>query len=393
MHIALYSPSWPPAQAANGIVTYVDQMRRALLDAGHDVSIVAARAAAEPDVYAVPQTLETKLRRRLAHALGRPPAVAFGPALARTLRRLHARRPIDVIEMEESFGWASHVVRLGIPTVVKLHGPAFLSLVDEELSQPFAKPRIAAEGVALHGVDFITSPSRSTLGDTIDRYGLIAQTAYIPNPIDPGKYSEWRCEAADPDLVLFVGRFDKRKGGDRVLEAFKALLGQRPQARLVFVGPDRGLSQPDGSLTSFSEFVQTHFSAGESAHIEFRGALPPREVEALRLKARVTVIASRWENAPYAAIEALAQGCPVAAIECKGVDEVVLRNQTGLISPTSETLAQDLLLLMTDGARATELGRAARQFILTTHAPAVAVAAALRVYENSMASRNSGRAH
>lgn len=385
MHISLFSPSWPPAEAANGIVTYVDQMRRALQSMGHEVSIIAARAEAAEGVYPVEASSVTRVRRRLAFAFGRSRALTYGLAIVDTLRSLHRRHRIDVIEMEESFGWSVDVMRLGIPTIVKLHGPAFLSLVEEELSLPIAAPKIAAEGKALHAIDFITAPSRCTLSRTISKYGLKNQAAYVPNPIDPSNYPLWSTATCDPNVILFIGRFDKRKGGDRVLEAFKFVLQRNPEARLVFVGPDRGLTQPDGSLVRFDAFVRGLFTTDQLERIDYRGPLPPSELETLRLRARVTVIASRWENANYTAAEAMSQGCPIAAIECDGVNEVVLRDKTGLISDTPETLAEDILLLMRDASKATELGRAARQFIVETHSPTVAVGAALRIYEQALA--------
>lgn len=385
MHVALLSPSWPLTEAANGIVTYVDHMRHALLSLGHEVSVIAARATPSDGVYPVEALRVTQARRRLAAAFGRARPLTYGLAIADTVRSLHKRHRIDVIEMEESFGWPAHVARLGIPTVVKLHGPAFLTLVDEELSLPISASKIAAEGQALRAMRFITAPSRNTLDRTVSKYGLTARGFYVPNPIDASKARVWSPSKADPNLVLFVGRFDKIKGGDRVLDSFKRVLARKPDARLVFAGPDRGLMQADGSLVRLADYARDVFSADELRQVDYRGALPPSEVAALRVQAGVTVIASRWESAGYTAAEAMSQGCPIAAIDCEGVNEVVLRDKTGLISASIETLAEDILLLLSDPARAAELGQAARQFITDTHAPAVAVGATLKVYEHALA--------
>ncbi len=389
MHVALLSPSWPLTEAANGIVTYVDHMRHALMALGHEVSVVAARARPSEGVYPVQARRVTQVRRRLAAAFGQARPLSYGLAIADTVRSLHQRHRIDVLEMEESFGWPAHVARLGIPTVVKLHGPAFLTLVDEELSLPTSASKIAAEGRALRAMRYITAPSRNTLARTVSKYGLQAQGFYVPNPIDPSKARVWSPQAADPGLVLFVGRFDKVKGGDRMLEAFKRVLAQQPDARLIFAGPDRGLMQSGGSLVHFADFARRLFSADELRQVDYRGALPPSEVAALRVQAGVTVIASRWESAGYTAAEAMSQGCPIAAIDCEGVNEVVLRDKTGLISASIETLADDILRLMRDRARAAELGSAARRFITDTHSPAVAVAATLKVYEHALAGQSA----
>ena len=55
MHVALYAPAWPFGSAPNGIVTYVDSLRSALIAQGHRVSVVTSRmqaGCADGDVHA-----------------------------------------------------------------------------------------------------------------------------------------------------------------------------------------------------------------------------------------------------------------------------------------------------------------------------------------------------
>jgi glycosyltransferase involved in cell wall biosynthesis len=383
MHVVFYSPSWPPAQAANGIVTYVHQMREALRRRGHLVSVVAGKAEPSPGIYPVSRSTWAPWRRRWARLRGRHPASTQGADIAAVLRQIHLRQPIDLIEIEESFGWCAYVSALGLPTVVKLHGPAFLSLVEEELDHPLSAEKIVAEGQALRVARYITSPSRGTLAATLAKYSIVCETAYAPNPIDVSRYGVWSQAQAGHQHVLFVGRFDKRKGADRVLYAFKALLRRLPEARLTLVGPDEGLTRPDGGRTKFADFASQVFTPEELRQIDFRGPLPPSHVEELRLRATVIVIGARWENAPYAALEAMSQGCPIAALDCNGVNEVVIRDQTGLLADSVEMLADDLHRLLTDAAFAARLGAQARQFVLETHSSDVALDAALEIYSRA----------
>ena len=110
-----------------------------------------------------------------------------GRTIAAALNRVHAREPIDVLEMEESFGWAAQVANAtDIPVVVKLHGPAFLHLMDEELATPFGLEKVASEGEALKQMPVITSPSRWTLSQTLARYELAPAIAeHVVNPLQP----------------------------------------------------------------------------------------------------------------------------------------------------------------------------------------------------------------
>ena len=97
----------------------------------------------------------------------------FSRVIAEEVLRVHRRDPIDVMEMEESFGWHAEIARLtGIPVLVRLHGPAFLSLIEEELDTEYGKKRIEREGAALHLAEMIVSPCSATLSQTIDRYNI-----------------------------------------------------------------------------------------------------------------------------------------------------------------------------------------------------------------------------
>lgn len=386
MHVAFFAPGWPVQDFQNGIVTYVAHMRAALLALGHQVTIVTATISpgnVDADVVRVQPSWGRALLARLRRRDGGPLGDEFSAAIAATFLRVHRRRPIDVIEMEETFGWVGALRDLPVPVVVKLHGPAFLTLLAHDRGEPAAEARVEREGLALAKFGLITAPSRRTAAETIDRYRLAAEVIHVRNPIDPSPMRTWCAASADPRTVLFVGRFDNLKGADTVLGAFKLLLARAPDARLVFVGPDKGLVDTDGSVARFDAYARRHFSAGEREQIRFTGPLDPAAIQDLRLRARVTVVASRWETAGYTAAEALAQGCPVAVMDCPGVDEVVFHEKTGLVATSAGGLAAHILELFQDDAKAVRLGVAGRQFISDTHAPSVAVRSALSVYAHA----------
>lgn len=387
MHIAFYAPRWPVAQATNGIVTYVHQMRSGLLSLGHRVTILSTYAEPAEGVVPIPALRTDGLRRRWARLRGRDPITAHGVEIAEALRALHRRDPVDLIEMEESFAWCSDVARVGVPTVVKLHGPAFLTFVEEERRLPHAARRIVEEGRALNAVRYVTAPSRSTLDATVRRYGLRSTVAQLPNPIDVDRLPTWSADRAQPWTVLFVGRFDKLKGADRVLQAFKSVLQRQPQARLIFVGPDLGLSDSAGALTKFEPYVQASFTPEERQRIDYRGPLPVDQVTALRLQCGVTVVASLWESACYTAIEAMAQGCPLVAMECDGINEVVKHGTTGLLARSVPEFAEGMLQCLGDLALASRVGAAARLQIRGTHSLQVAVQAAAGFYSSRVIGR------
>ena len=311
---------------------------------------------------------------------------SWGEVAAEAMLRVHRSDPIDIIEMEESFGWSASVESItSIPVLVKLHGPAFLSLVEEELATAFGQERVRREGVALARAGAIASPCAITLKQTIERYGLRPTIAsHVVNPVSA--YANpplWNATSCDHDTILFVGRFDRRKGGDLVIEAFARLLETRPTLRLVFVGPDHGVTQPDGTRTSIYAFLAATVPTPLRDNVDFRGALSQAEVSALRARAAVTILASRWENQGYTALEAMLQGCPVVSSDAGGCPEIIEHGRTGLLARTGDAtdLAVQLARMLNDPTAAAAMGAQARKYVVENHGAERVAAQSLALYQ------------
>ena len=151
MHFALYTPGWPVEDFQNGIVTYVRHMRQGLIRLGHRVTLVAGKIGPsnqDQDVREVKPNRFTEVLYRAKRRAGLLTVFDFSGPIADTFARIHKSDPIDLIEMEESFGWVYGLRNIGVPIVVRLHGPAFLSLVGEDRQTPAALTKIAREGRA-----------------------------------------------------------------------------------------------------------------------------------------------------------------------------------------------------------------------------------------------------
>ncbi len=396
MHIALVAPAWPPETSFNGIVTYVRWMREGLRQNGCKVSIIAMSlgdGVADDDVHAVPpgsgrRSLLGRAFRRLSGR--RPSAYDASTEIAAALRRLHRTRPVDVIEMEESFGWAATVQdATGIPTVVKLHGPALLHLMPGERETAEGQEKIRREGEALRRLPYILSPSRSHLDDTLQHYRLRPRlAAHLVNPLGlPTGAPLWDSSRCEPETVLFVGRFDIVKGADLVIRAFRKVLQSRPSARLVFAGPDNGLLGADGIRVGIADFVASLQDPRLASAFHWRGRLPPQEIADLRVKAACVVVPSRRESQGYTALEAMLQGCPVVCTDASGLRELIDHGVNGLKAKLEDVddLARNITSLLSDHALAARLGQAARRYVLEFHDPSTVAARAMRFYRQAIA--------
>jgi glycosyltransferase involved in cell wall biosynthesis len=398
MHIAFWSPAWPIEKFSNGIITYVHWMKRELERQGHRVSVFTGAldsSVRDPAVYLVNgRTFWGRVKRRLS---GTPASIEQGifnhsASIAARIRQVHRRDPIDIVEMEESFGWFADVeAQIALPVVVKLHGPAFLALVENELASSFGKEKIDREGQALRRSSAIIAPSQRALSDTIDRYGLTPKyQRHIVNPLTMDEDAPlWRLKTCDRNTILFVGRFDLLKGADVALQAFLLALKERPNLKLIFVGPDNGLSMPDGTQLHFNAYCDSLFPKSLRDRVDYRGRLSNREIAQLRTKAMVTLVASRWESQGYTVLEAMYQGCPVVGTDAGGVPESVRDGITGRLARSGDPhdFAVKIGSMLEDPEGAEAIGQAARQHVIANHAPAKVAAETLEMYREIVSGR------
>jgi glycosyltransferase involved in cell wall biosynthesis len=206
----------------------------------------------------------------------------------------------------------------------------------------------------------------------------------IPNPIAPVREaSRWRLATSDPDELLFVGRFDRHKGGDVVIEAFARVAAKRPSTRLTFAGPDLGVVNAIGTRWTLEQFAADRLGAARS-RLDWLGPQPRGQIEELRRRARVVVVASRYENFPYTALEAMAAGCPLASTHAGGLAEVVEdgRNALTCIPDDAEALADCILRLFEHSELSARLGEQALRDSQDRYDPRVVARSTLDFYRD-----------
>jgi glycosyltransferase involved in cell wall biosynthesis len=378
LSIGYLSPGWPLNAFPNGVVSYVADMADQLKKMGHQITVVAADVVGKTGDIAIYDVQLARQRRRLIQRVLDGVAYRIGPRwavdriwhrlFATVIRRAIAEQGIKIFEMEESFGRAWSVRRtISIPLCVRLHGPWFLNGgADGVLDDQVFRQRVFAEGRAIASADAVSSSSRDVLERTRAYYNLALHDAEVIYPpscsVLPAE--QWRLEDCNSKQVLFVGRFDRHKGGDLAIEAFGQVLREVPQARLVFVGPDQGYTDSHGRSWSLDGFVRDRLPGTlESGRIALLGQQPFSALAALRRKAMITIVCSRYENAPRALIEAMSLGCPVVAARVGGIPEILEDERDGFLHrpEDSNDLSARIIALLNNPGHAAELGRNAAE--------------------------------
>jgi glycosyltransferase involved in cell wall biosynthesis len=263
------------------------------------------------------------------------------------------------------------------PLLVRLHGPAFLTLSEEAERPGLARARIELEGEALRRAAALVSPSECALRCTAQRYRLDPPIkAVIPNPLR-AEGPRWELERCERKTLLFVGRFDRVKGGDTALIAFRRLLEADAELKLVFIGPNAGVDEFCGSL----------FTPAQRRSVQFLGMLPAAEIRELRTRAAATLVLSRWETQGYTALEAMLQGCPLIVSDAGALSEVVQHGATGLVARLEDIddLCAKVRRLLDDPLAAREMGRNAQRFVAERHSPRHIAERALGLYARVLA--------
>ncbi|MDV4166757.1 glycosyltransferase family 4 protein [Rhodovulum sp. FJ3] len=132
--------------------------------------------------------------------------------------------------------------------------------------------------------------------------------------------------------LLFVGRFDRQKGLDILLEAFPRAAETNPALHLHVVGA--------------SVLGEGKGAASNHPSITFHDWVPPNRISDYHAGADMLVMPSRWEGLPMVLIEALRAGTPVMASDTSGLGELISPGNAGIaVAPDVESFAQALASL------------------------------------------------
>ncbi len=171
--------------------------------------------------------------------------------------------------------------------------------------------------------------------------------------------------AEAPPHFLAVGRFVEKKAPTHTLLAFRALVEQRPEARLTMVG--------DGPLWEVCRQLVTALRL--EANVDLCGIRSQEQIAELLRGSRAfvqhSVVTSSGdsEGTPLAVLEAMATGVPVVATRHAGIGDVVEHGVRGLLCAEHDvhTMAANMLRLVDDAALAGSMGKAGRSYVEQHH--------------------------
>jgi glycosyltransferase involved in cell wall biosynthesis len=154
-------------------------------------------------------------------------------------------------------------------------------------------------------------------------------------------------------IVANVTQGKAHKAFDVLFDAWRKVIDQRPDARLVLIG-GRG----DNSF-----WVKHAELLGIRNHIEFHGWI--EDLTPFLQKAAMFLLPSRREGVSIALLTAQSCGLPAVVSDIPGNLFVVENGKNGIVAPVEnvDALAEGILKLYENPALRAEMGAAARQVI------------------------------
>ena len=238
-----------------------------------------------------------------------PPRGSARYELWHRLRRPEVRIEADLVHAPSLAVPPVH----GRPLIVTVHDVAFRRLPETSTGRGV---RFHSRGLSLarRHANLVIVPSIFT-GAELEREGFERERIEVvpfgvdpPVPRDPDEIDRMVASAGvEPPYVLTVGTVEPRKDVPTIVRAVGELRRDRPQLKLVVVGP-RGWGEVTGLDHPF---------------VQVMGAQPWSVLDALYRRADVFCLASLYEGFGLPVVEAMARGVPTVATTGSALEEVV----------------------------------------------------------------------
>lgn len=335
MKVLLVCPySWA---TPGGVGAHVANLADALRLRGHEVRIVAPDAADVPGVISVGRSVPVPYNGSIAR-------LAFGPRVALRVRVAIRRYRPDVVHVHEPFAPS-----VGLATLLSTRRPVvatFHASAPDSRVYRIAAPALRPLYRRLAGRIAVSEEARRTVEGALG-----GEVRVVPNGVSAALFSG--LPEPTGETVLFVGRFEPRKGARVLIDAFPALKRSRPGAALILVG--------DGSQRRACEQALPDELRED---VTFVGRVEPWELaQAMGQAAVVAVPSLGGESFGIVLLEGMAAGRPVVASNIPGYAAVLRDGVDGVLVPPGdpEALAVALAGVLGDPARARAMGRSGKE--------------------------------
>lgn len=379
--VALISEHGDPAieigkEEAGGQNVYVRQVGEALARQGWQVDMFTRQSdATQPKIVQHSRHCRTiRLTAGPEAFIPRDDLFPYMPEFVQSFRRFQAENGIEYNLVHTHYwmsGWIGMELKKLQP-IKQLHTYHSLGAVKYQSISTIplvAKTRLASEKTCLETVDRIVATSPQEMEHMRSLVSPHGNIDVIPCGTDVcrfGSISQGRARqllgfSPQDKVVLYVGRFDQRKGIETLVRAVgQSTLRGGGNLKLVIGGGSRP-GQSDGIERERIESIVAELGLQEMTL--FPGRLGEDNLHLYYAAADVAVVPSHYEPFGLVAIEAMASNTPVVASDVGGLQYTVVPEETGLLAPAKDEVAfaKAIDRILSDSKWRDRLGQAGRQ--------------------------------
>lgn len=354
MRIMMLSHGYPPT--LSGVTLVVQKISRALVQKGHEVLVVTGSEHGEP-YSGNDQGVQLERVRSLSN-----PFWSEGPIpwiSLENLREIIERFQPDVIHTHENALLSFQLLRLErAPGVTYISSCYYLPPYVTcylRWGEPLEKAMVATlwrYAISnLNRYDHVIFSTRTQQQEFIE-HGLSIPSLAISNGVDTRRYrplngqvdsTESRYNLPPRPRVLFVGRLMKDKKIDLLIRAMAHLqsrLDEGQNAPAGTIGPAYGihlLVVGRGDERETLEALALELGLGDNVHL--LGFVPEEDLPGLYRCSDIFAIASDVEVQSIPALQALATGLPIVAVNAAALPELVSPGVNGFMAPPDDPQA------------------------------------------------------
>ena len=279
----------------------------------------------------------------------------------KTLKKLNANNPIDIIEGTElAFAF---IQKLNLPRyLIRLHGGHHFFAEAEKRSinwwKGFQEKRSFKKADAIVGVShYVVKQTSKFISFNYKLKGIVFY------PVNLDRFHLANFSLADKGTIFFAGTVCEKKGIRQLIQAMPKIKSEIPEVHLIIAGRDWLF--PD-SGKSYLEYVSQYIDSSVKDNITFLGPISNAEIPKHIESAEVCCFPSHMETFGIVSIEAMAMAKPLVYTKMGPGSEVVRDGLTGLLcDPHSpDDIADKVIYLLKHPIEANKMGEKAREFVL-----------------------------
>lgn len=379
LKIAFVTGLYPP-RPLGGVAVFIMHLAHEMARAGHEVTLLTFAA---PDanhsvsfengiwVHRLPLDKSDPTGNVLGTPKMPPLRMKAAAVVLNELDRINARRQFDWVvgglwDVDVAAAIASKRYKVALYLVTSM------AMMAGETPDAETTAMIHAERWALQNADLILASTKAIRADLANIYGIEISdknSALVPfgvpqqiNEADGHQQtSENNSKKKTGVKLLFVGRFERRKGIDLLLACLPALLEAHSDLEVCLVGDN---TLQEGADTPYWDaFVERYQSKPWLHRIVAAGVVSDAERDAHLATCDIFVAPSRYESFGLIYLEAMRNAKPSIGTNSGGIPEVITDKVEGLLVPPGDSgaLGQALKTLITDPALRERLGDSARE--------------------------------